>query len=46
MSETAWLFVAFAAVWVGIGIYLASIAGRQAKIERRLEQLEGDDNPE
>lgn len=46
MSDTAWLFVAFSAVWVGIGLYLATIATRQARIERRLEQLEGEDRPE
>ncbi len=45
MSDIAWLFVAFAAVWIGIGIYLASIAGRQARIERRLRVL-SDELPE
>ena len=43
MTDTGWLFLAFAAVWVGIGLYLATIATRQARIERRLEQLEGRD---
>ncbi len=39
MSDLAWLFVAFAAVWVGIGAYLFSIAARQARLERRLRAL-------
>lgn len=40
MSDIAWLFVAFAAVWVGIGAYLLSITARQAKLERRLRELD------
>ncbi len=39
MSDVAWLFVAFAAVWVGLGAYLASIATRQKRLERRLDEL-------
>ena len=39
MSEVAWLFVAFAAVWVALGAYLVSIAARQRRLERRLEEL-------
>ncbi len=46
MSDTAWLFIAFAAVWIGIGSYLATIAARQARIERRLERLGDTDLPE
>ena len=39
MSDVAWLFVAFAAVWVALGAYLLSIASRQKRLERRLEDL-------
>ncbi|HVL65243.1 MAG TPA: CcmD family protein [Actinomycetota bacterium] len=40
MSDVAWLFVAFLAVWAGIGAYLFTIAARQRRLERRLEDLE------
>lgn len=39
MSDVAWLFVAFAAVWVALGGYLLSIASRQRRLERRLDEL-------
>ncbi len=39
MSDVAWLFVAFAAVWVALGAYLVSIAARQKRLERRLDDL-------
>ena len=39
MSDIAWLFVAFAAVWVAIGGYLLSIAARQRRLERRMEDV-------
>ena len=41
MSDIAWLFVAFAAVWVAIGGYLLSITARQRRLERRLEDVAG-----
>ncbi len=41
MSNTAWLFVALLAVWIGIGGYLVTVALRQRKLEGRLEDLEG-----
>jgi CcmD family protein len=41
MSDIAWLFVAFAAVWVAIGAYLLSITARQRQLERRLKDLGG-----
>jgi len=40
VSDTAWLFVAFLAVWVGLGIYLFSLGTRQKRLERRLEDIE------
>lgn len=43
MSDTAWLFVAFAAVWAAIGVYLASIAARQRKLEARMRALAPDE---
>lgn len=40
MSDVAWLFVAFLAVWVGLGAYLFTLGTRQKKLERRLKDLE------
>jgi CcmD family protein len=40
VSDVAWLFVAFAAVWGLIGGYLLSIGLRQRNLERRLEELD------
>jgi len=39
VSNEAWLFVAFLAVWVAIGGYLWSLAARQRRLERRLSEL-------
>ncbi|MFN2526754.1 MAG: CcmD family protein [Actinomycetota bacterium] len=41
MSDTSWLFVAFTAMWAGIGLYLLSLGARQRKLEARIEQLAG-----
>jgi CcmD family protein len=40
MSDLTWLFIAFGAVWAGIGAYLLSVTTRQKKIEARLRELE------
>ena len=40
MSDLAWLFIAFSAVWLGLGIYLFSLGRRQRNLERRLKELE------
>ena len=40
MSDVAWLFVAFLAVWIGLGAYLFSLGSRQKQLERRLKDLE------
>jgi CcmD family protein len=40
VSDVAWLFIAFAAVWGLIGGYLLSIGLRQRDLERRLEELD------
>lgn len=45
MSDLAWLFVAFAAVWIAIGGYLLSIARRQSRIERELDALSQSRDP-
>lgn len=39
MSDVGWLFVAFMAVWIALGAYIASIATRQKRLERRLDEL-------
>jgi CcmD family protein len=41
VSDLGWMFVAFLAVWVGIGGYVASLGARQRRLERRLEELSG-----
>ncbi|HET7482083.1 MAG TPA: CcmD family protein [Actinomycetota bacterium] len=43
MSDVAWLLVAFMAVWIAIGGYLATIAARQRKLDERLRELENSD---
>lgn len=40
MSNLGWLFVAFAVVWIAIGLYLVSLGSRQRALERRLEELD------
>ncbi|MDQ4065677.1 MAG: CcmD family protein [Actinomycetota bacterium] len=40
MSNTAWLFVAFAIVWIAIGAYLWSLGSRQKRLEAHLRQLD------
>jgi CcmD family protein len=40
LSDLGWLFIAMAAVWVGIGGYILSVALRQRRVERRLDELE------
>ena len=39
MSDLTWMFIAFAAVWIGLGAYLVSLAARRRRLERRLEEL-------
>ncbi|MBW3595202.1 MAG: CcmD family protein [Actinobacteria bacterium] len=43
MSDTAWLFIAFMVVWIALGAYLFSIAARQNKVDRRLDELDRGD---
>ncbi len=43
MSDIAWLFLAFIVVWGALGAYLYSIALRQKKVDRRLEELDRAD---
>jgi CcmD family protein len=41
VSDIAWLAVAFAAVWIGIGAYAVSLVVRQRRLERRVDDLKG-----
>jgi CcmD family protein len=43
MSDVAWMFIAFMAVWAGIGAYLLTLGARQRKLERRIGELQGHD---
>ncbi len=43
MSTLTWLFIAFMAVWAGIGAYLLTLGARQRKLERRIGELQGDE---
>jgi CcmD family protein len=45
MSTLTWLFIAFMAVWVGLGAYLWSIAIRQRSLERRLDGIARHEPP-
>lgn len=40
MTEAAWVFLANAAVWLGVGLYLARLHRAQAKLAERLKRLE------
>jgi CcmD family protein len=39
VNEIAWLFFAFLAVWIGIGVYVLSLGVRQRRLERRVNEL-------
>ena len=41
MSNLTWMFIAFAAVWIGIGAYLLTLGARQRNLERRVNELRG-----
>lgn len=43
MSGMLWLMSANAVFWAGLGLYVAFMAGRQCKLERRLTRLEQED---
>ena len=40
MSNVAWLGVAFAVVWIAVGVYVLRLARAQRDITHRLEQIE------
>ena len=40
MSATTYLFIANAAVWLGVAGYLVFMASKSAGLERRVQQLE------
>ncbi|WP_319542670.1 CcmD family protein [uncultured Pseudodesulfovibrio sp.] len=46
MSATTYIFIANAAVWLGVAGYLVFLASKSAGLEKRVRQLEllGDDN--
>ena len=46
MSATTYLFMANAAVWLGVAGYLVFLASKASGLEKRVQQLEllGDDN--
>ena len=45
MTNLAWLFVAVMIVWIAIGAYLVSLSFRQRKLEARVAELTGGDDP-
>lgn len=45
MSDVAWLAVAFLAVWIGIGGYLAILGARQRSLEHRIHDIEARREP-
>jgi len=40
MSKDLYLFAANVAVWVGLGAYVAFLAGVQKRLEKRIKRLE------
>lgn len=42
MDTLYWLAGANAVVWLGLGFYVAFLAGRERALARRLDQWEGD----
>jgi CcmD family protein len=45
VSDVAWLAVAFLAVWIGIGGYLAILGARQRSLEQRIQDIEARREP-
>ena len=42
MTALSWLIAANAALWIGLGLYVARMAAAQKKLERRVAQWEMD----
>ena len=40
MTALHWLMLANAALWLGLGAYVCFLAGRQRKLNERLNELE------
>lgn len=40
MTAAFWLMAANAALWIGLGLYMAFLAAEQKKLERRMAQWE------
>ena len=42
MTAVTWLIAANAALWIGLGLYVARLAAAQKTLERRVAQWEND----
>ncbi len=42
MTAVTWLMAANAALWIGLGLYVAFLASAQKRLERRMAQWEAD----
>ena len=42
MTAVTWLMAANAALWLGLGFYVAVLASSQKRLERRVAQWEAD----
>ncbi|HJD96995.1 CcmD family protein [Mailhella massiliensis] len=42
MTAFDWLMAANAALWIGLGAYMAFLASEQKRLERRMAQWEAD----
>lgn len=42
MTAVTWLIAANAALWIGLGLYVARMAAAQKNLERRVAQWEND----
>ena len=40
MTDAAWVFLANAVVWLGLGLYLMALHRAQARLAKRLNRLE------
>ena len=40
MTDAAWVWLANAAVWLGVGLYLLRLSQAQALLAKRLKRLE------
>lgn len=45
-TKLIFLGIGFAFVWAGMVVYLISLANRQARLEKRVSQLDGEAGPD